>query len=88
MKRGKNVNGFKLDIESLYRNPKLIIEDDDGFWRLYEFEETAATSLYRAYHKHGDDWICQLTIIPVCAKCRARAPEAMIGFEELIKWEV
>ncbi len=80
MKRGKNVDGFKLKSETM---PKLIVEDDDGFWRLYR-----SNSLYRAYHKHGDEWICQFTLMPVCAKCRARAPEAMIGFEELIKWEV
>lgn len=72
--------------------PKLIVEDESGDWRLYTFNDTfdatADNALYRAYHRHGDDWIMQLYIVDVCARCKAKVPEAMNGFEKLIRWEV
>ena len=77
-------DGFKLNHTD---DPKLVVEDDSGDWRLYELRESGFSPLYRAYHRHGDDWVCQLTLMAVCAECRAEAPEAMEGFENLIRWE-
>ena len=76
--------GFRLKHET---SPKLVVEDGDD-WRLYELRDPGYSPLYRAYHRHGDDWVCQLTMFRVCAHCRAEAPEAMEGFEKLIRWEM
>ena len=66
---------------------KLIVEDGDD-WRLYALKDPGYRPLYRAYHRHEEGWVCQLTMFPVCAKCRAKAPEAMEGFEKLIRWKM
>ena len=65
--------------------PKFVVEDGD--WRLYTLHDTGYPDIYRAYHKHDDGWVSQLTLFAVCARCRAEAPEAFKGFESLIEWE-
>lgn len=64
---------------------KLIVEDGDD-WRLYELKDPGYSPVYRAYHRHDEGWVSQLTMFRVCAKCRADAPLAMEGFETLIRW--
>jgi hypothetical protein len=68
-------------------DPKLVVEDESGDWRLYELNDSGHRPLYRAYHKHDEGWVSQLILMAVCARCRAEAPKAMKGFENLVRWE-
>ncbi len=81
---GAKEKGWLLDAED---NTTLIVEDEDGDWRLYALQDRGWPDLYRVYHHHDDTWVSQLTLFLVCAWCRVEAPQVMKGFKNLIEWE-
>ena len=79
---------FRTSVLENENSYKLVVEDESGDWRMYEFNDPGYSEhQYLVYHRHDEGWVSQLTLFDECSRCRVQAPEAMKGFKTLIQWK-